>query len=78
MICLHCNERESTGVLVQLCDACFDEWEARVNSNPSNVSIDVVHPVLRRKAAGGLQPEEVTAIEIHETKEAIYLLPITE
>lgn len=31
-MCRKCGERVSTGVLIELCDPCFDEFEAKINS----------------------------------------------
>ena len=30
--CLRCGERPSTGVMLQMCDPCFTEWEADINA----------------------------------------------
>lgn len=27
--CLKCGMRESTGILIKMCDPCFDEFEAK-------------------------------------------------
>jgi hypothetical protein len=31
-LCRRCRERPSTGALVELCDPCFDAWEAEVHA----------------------------------------------
>jgi hypothetical protein len=31
--CVSCRERPATGVIFQLCDACFDAFEARVEAH---------------------------------------------
>ena len=38
-MCRKCGLRESTGVLIQMCDPCFDAWEAEMKQR-SSVSPD--------------------------------------
>lgn len=40
MKCGKCNERESTGIVVVLCDPCFDEWEASVQARKEAGAVD--------------------------------------
>jgi len=43
MKCVKCKERESTGVLIAMCDPCFDEFEAQVNEKAATSSDDIWH-----------------------------------
>lgn len=38
MKCRRCNDRESTGFLIHLCDICFDEWEANLKRTTADGS----------------------------------------
>ena len=62
MKCTRCHERESTGYLINLCDECFDQWEAEVNAG--KVDIGPVDASMKYQSAGGLVPDSVEAVRI--------------
>ena len=35
MLCRRCGLRESTGIVIHLCDECYDMWEAEVQADPT-------------------------------------------
>lgn len=39
-LCVKCKKRESTGVLIAMCDPCFDAFEAQVKEKSAASSPD--------------------------------------
>ncbi len=52
MMCKICKLRPSTGVIIQMCDPCFDDFEARSlaatiqggSYEPSDAEVDSINP----------------------------------
>ena len=63
MKCHNCDN-ESTGILVQLCDECFDVWEASVDQEPATADLGAINPALIYKHAGGDAPDDTTAARV--------------
>ena len=63
MKCARCD-KESTGVLIQLCDDHFDDWEREIKADPSAADIAPIDPRLKYKSGGGTVPDEVDAVII--------------
>ena len=70
-ICQRCKSRPSTGVLVHLCDPCFDQWEAETNANPSNPDIAPIDSRIKRASAGGDIPDNADAVVLVAGDEAL-------
>lgn len=64
MLCVKCKSRESTGVLVHLCDPCFDQWEASVNRDPKSMDVSAVDPSLIYRRYGGEAPDDVVGVKL--------------
>lgn len=64
MLCQRCQERESTGMLIHLCDKCFDEWEAEVRANPKTADVGPMDLACKYQKAGGLVPDKAKGIRI--------------
>lgn len=67
MKCQRCKERESTGVLVHLCDECFNIWEAETRADPNNANVEPIDMACKYQSAGGLVPDHITGIKIWGT-----------
>lgn len=48
-LCVTCKQRESTGILIHLCDPCFDAWEAEVQAGV--VNLGPIDPSLIRESS---------------------------
>lgn len=67
MICMRCKKRESTGILIHLCDKCFDEFEAEVDENPKSVDLEPVDLAMKHQRIGGLVPDNAKGVRIRGT-----------
>lgn len=65
MKCLRCDA-ESTGIVIQLCDEHFDEWEREVDANPKAADIAPIDPRLRYQSGGGTVPDGSGAVVLVE------------
>jgi len=61
MKCQRCDN-ESTGILIHLCDDCFDKFEKEFyqKGTPEDIT-NVVDLSLVKKSAGGLAPDDKQA-----------------
>ena len=64
MLCQRCNNAESTGFLVHLCDKCFSEWEKEIHTNPSTVDLEPIDLSMLTVSGGGLVPDDAQGVKI--------------
>ena len=64
MLCRRCQKRESTGILIHLCDECFDEWEAEVQASPKTADVGPVDLACKYQKVGGLVPDKAVGIRL--------------
>lgn len=75
MKCQRCDN-ESTGVLIHLCDDCFEWWSCEVKTDPSTADIAPIDPCLKYQSGGGLIPDNephVAVVTLDAEDGAAYL-----
>ena len=61
MKCQRCD-KESTGILIHLCDEHFDEWEREARAAPTTVDVGPIDARFKYQSAGGTVPDNVKAL----------------